>query len=77
MCIRDSNSPGTIDSDYRGEIKVLLVNHGQDAFRVEPGMRIAQLVVAPVMRIAWAEDAAQPASERGAGGYGSTGVAAR
>ncbi|MDZ4735319.1 MAG: dUTP diphosphatase [Rhodospirillaceae bacterium] len=71
------NSPGTIDSDYRGEIKVLLVNHGQDAFRVEPGMRIAQLVVAPVMRIAWAEDAAQPASERGAGGYGSTGVAAR
>lgn len=71
------NSPGTIDSDYRGEIKVLLVNHGQDAFRVEPGMRIAQLVVAPVVRIAWAEDAAQPASERGAGGYGSTGVAAR
>ncbi|MEX2298256.1 MAG: dUTP diphosphatase [Dongiaceae bacterium] len=71
------NSPGTIDSDYRGEIKVLLVNHGQDAFRVEPGMRIAQLVVAPIVRIAWAEDAAQPASERGAGGYGSTGVAAR
>ncbi|MEX0808482.1 MAG: dUTP diphosphatase [Dongiaceae bacterium] len=71
------NSPGTIDSDYRGEIKVLLVNHGGDAFRIEPGMRIAQLVVAPVVRIAWAEDAVQPASERGDGGYGSTGVAAR
>ena len=71
------NSPGTIDSDYRGEIKVLLVNLGQDAFRIDPGMRIAQLVVAPVVRIAWAEDATQPASERGDGGYGSTGVAAR
>ena len=70
------NAPGTIDSDYRGEISVLLVNHGPAPFRIERGMRIAQLVVAPVVRIGWAEDAPIEASARGAGGYGSTGLAA-
>ncbi|MFA5473406.1 MAG: dUTP diphosphatase, partial [Aminobacteriaceae bacterium] len=47
------NAPGTIDSDYRGEIRVLLINHGQEAFTIEPGDRIAQIVVAPVSRIFW------------------------
>ena len=70
------NAPGTIDADYRGEIKVLLINHGTAPFRIERGMRIAQLVVAPVVRIGWAEDAPFEASARGAGGYGSTGLAA-
>jgi dUTP pyrophosphatase len=70
------NAPGTIDADYRGEIKVLLINHGTAPFRIERGMRIAQLVVAPVVRIGWAEDAPLEASARGAGGYGSTGLAA-
>jgi dUTP pyrophosphatase len=70
------NAPGTIDADYRGEISVLLINHGDAPFRIERGMRIAQLVVAPVVRIGWAEDAPFEASVRGAGGYGSTGLAA-
>ena len=70
------NAPGTIDADYRGEIKVLLINHSTESFRIERGMRIAQLVVAPVIRIGWAEDAPFEASARGAGGYGSTGMAA-
>ncbi len=70
------NAPGTIDADYRGEIKVLLINHGTAPFRIERGMRIAQLIVAPVARIGWAEDAPFEASARGAGGYGSTGMAA-
>ncbi|HCZ08239.1 MAG TPA: dUTP diphosphatase [Flavobacteriales bacterium] len=71
------NAPGTIDADYRGEIGVLLINHGQTAFTVQPGERIAQLVVAPYVRIAWApvEDTAELAlSERGAGGFGHTGT---
>lgn len=68
------NSPGTIDADYRGEIQVILVNLGQEAFFVSRGMRIAQLVVAPVarMRIELAEELAE--SERGEGGFGSTGA---
>ncbi len=66
------NSPGTIDADYRGEIAVILVNHGAAPFTVTRGMRIAQLVVAPVARIAWRPVDALPASERGAGGFGST-----
>jgi dUTP pyrophosphatase len=70
------NAPGTIDADYRGEIKVLLINHGTALFRIERGMRIAQLVIAPVVRIGWAEDAPFEASARGTGGYGSTGLAA-
>jgi dUTP pyrophosphatase len=68
------NSPGTIDADYRGEIGVLLINLGQDPFTIERGMRIAQMVVAPVSRLEWREVTELPVSERGAGGFGSTGV---
>jgi len=69
------NSPGTIDADYRGEIGVLLINLGQEPFTVERGMRIAQMVVAPVARLEWREVTELPVSERGAGGFGSTGTA--
>ncbi len=69
------NAPGTIDADYRGEVQVLLINHGPEPFRVERGMRIAQLVVAPVTRITWSETSgALPATARGAAGFGSTGI---
>ncbi len=68
------NAPGTIDADYRGEIKVVLANLGAEPFTVERGMRIAQMVVAPVTRIIWDEVDALPDSARGAGGFGSTGV---
>jgi dUTP pyrophosphatase len=68
------NSPGTIDADYRGEIQVLLVNHDTAPFTVERGMRIAQMIVAPVTRGRWREVETLPTSERGAGGFGSTGV---
>ena len=68
------NAPGTIDADYRGEIKVILANLGEDAFTVERGMRIAQVVVAPVTRIEWDEVDVLPETARGAGGFGSTGV---
>lgn len=69
------NSPGTIDSDYRGLIKVILVNLGQEAVRVQRGDRIAQLVVAPVARAEWVEaEEALPALGRGEGGFGSTGT---
>ncbi len=68
------NAPGTIDADYRGEISVILVNLGADPFVVTRGMRIAQLVVAPVARIAWRETAELPETARGADGYGSTGL---
>ena len=71
------NSPGTIDADYRGEIKVILANLGTHPFTVERGMRIAQLVVAPVTRIAWEEVARLPDSARGTAGFGSTGTASR
>jgi dUTP pyrophosphatase len=67
------NAPGTVDSDYRGEIGVVLVNHGSAPFAVTRGMRIAQLVVAPVTRVAWAESETLDDTARGAGGYGSTG----
>lgn len=67
------NSPGTIDADYRGEIGVILMNLGQEPFVVEPGDRIAQMVVAPVVRVAWSEAEALDATERGEGGFGSTG----
>ena len=66
------NGPGTIDSDYRGEIGVLLVNLGESPFVVERGMRIAQLVIAPVCQVRLVEGDVPP-SERGAGGFGSTG----
>ena len=67
------NSPGTIDADYRGEIGVILMNLGQEPFVVEPGDRIAQMVVAPVARVAWSEAEELDATERGEGGFGSTG----
>nr|WP_321442313.1 dUTP diphosphatase [uncultured Hyphomonas sp.] len=67
------NTPGTIDSDYRGEIKVILVNLGQDAFTIQRGERIAQLVLAPVTRLAWQAVDSLDETERGAGGFGSTG----
>jgi dUTP pyrophosphatase len=67
------NSPGTIDADYRGEIKVLLVNLSDTDFVVEDGERIAQMVVARYERVAWQEAVELSETERGAGGYGSTG----
>ena len=67
------NSPGTIDTDYRGEIRVVLANHGAASFTVSRGMRIAQLVIAPVSRIVWNEVDALADSPRGEGGFGSTG----
>jgi dUTP pyrophosphatase len=67
------NSPGTIDSDYTGEIVVLLINHGDRAVRIEPGQRIAQLVIAPVVQAELVEVGELPATVRGAGGFGSTG----
>ncbi|MEQ5775829.1 dUTP diphosphatase [Thalassospira sp. NFXS8] len=69
------NSPGTIDADYRGEIKVILVNFGDVAFRIERGMRIAQMVIAPVSQVGWNVVADLDATDRGEGGFGSTGVA--
>jgi len=68
------NSPGTIDADYRGEIKVILVNLSGESFEIEPGMRIAQMVIAPVTQIAWDERANLDGTARGAGGFGSTGT---
>ena len=68
------NSPGTIDSDYRGEIGVILINHGQEDVVVTRGMRIAQLVIAPVIQARLVELDELDQSERGAGGFGSTGV---
>ncbi|SIR36695.1 dUTP diphosphatase [Pontibacter lucknowensis] len=68
------NSPGTIDADYRGEIKVLLVNLSDQEFVVEDGERVAQMVVARYERVAWAQAEVLTDTERGAGGYGSTGT---
>ncbi len=68
------NTPGTIDSDYRGEIKVLVINHGSETFTVTRGDRIAQLVVAPVTRARFERQDVLPESVRGTGGFGSTGV---
>jgi dUTP pyrophosphatase len=67
------NSPGTVDADYRGEVKVILINHGPEAFTIRRGDRIAQLVVAPVVQATWAEVASLDETARGAGGFGSTG----
>jgi dUTP pyrophosphatase len=69
------NTPGTIDSDYRGEVKVLLVNLGDEDFSVTRGMRIAQMVIAPVARATIEERSLAGGTERGAGGFGSTGTA--
>ena len=71
------NTPGTIDSDYRGELKVILINHGEDAFAISRGDRIAQLVLAPVSVAEWDEVDGLDDTERGSGGFGSTGGHAR
>jgi dUTP pyrophosphatase len=68
------NSPGTIDADYRGEVKVIMFNASGDPFVVSRGMRIAQMVVAPVSRLQWQAVDQLPASNREAGGFGSTGL---
>jgi len=67
------NTPGTIDADYRGEVKVILINHGAEDFVIARGDRIAQLVVAPVIQTLWEEVASLDDTVRGAGGFGSTG----
>jgi dUTP pyrophosphatase len=67
------NSPGTIDADYRGEVKVILINHGEEDFHIRRGDRIAQLVIAPVAQALWAEVEDLEETARGAGGFGSTG----
>ncbi|MBI5507668.1 MAG: dUTP diphosphatase [Deltaproteobacteria bacterium] len=68
------NAPGTIDADYRGEVRVILINHGNAPFVIEPGMRVAQLVVASVVPATFVTVAALPATARGPGGFGSTGT---
>lgn len=68
------NAPGTIDADYRGEVGVLLINHGQEPFEVKDGERVAQLVIARYLRAEWQEVADLSSSERGAGGFGHTGT---
>ena len=68
------NSPGTIDADYRGEVKVILVNLSNEAFTITRGMRIAQLVIAPYTQLSWSETTTLPETTRGAGGFGSTGT---
>ena len=67
------NTPGTIDSDYRGELKIILINHGADAFEIRRGDRVAQLVLAPVMRASWLKVDELDETLRGDGGFGSTG----
>lgn len=67
------NTPGTIDSDYRGELKVILINHGSEDFAIRRGDRVAQLVLAPVTRAGWVEVDSLDETARGAGGFGSTG----
>jgi dUTP pyrophosphatase len=68
------NSPGTIDSDYRGEVGVIVINHGREPVTIAHGTRVAQMVLAPVARIGWALRDALPESARGPGGFGSTGT---
>ena len=67
------NTPGTIDADYRGEIQIILINHGTEPFVVRRGDRIAQMIVAPVCRVLWDLRAGLPSSARGSGGFGHTG----
>ncbi|MEM9841080.1 MAG: dUTP diphosphatase [Pseudomonadota bacterium] len=67
------NTPGTIDSDYRGEVKVILINHGAEAFTIERGERIGQMVLAPVTRLVWNVVDQLDDTDRGSGGFGSTG----
>jgi dUTP pyrophosphatase len=68
------NSPGTIDSDYRGEVKVALINLGSEKFEITRGLRIAQMVVAPVSRVRWSEVPELEETERSSGGFGHTGT---
>ncbi len=68
------NSPGTIDPGYRGEVRVILINHGKAEFLIRPGDRIAQLVIAPYAAVEWKLEPNLAGSARGAGGFGSTGV---
>ncbi|MEX0771443.1 MAG: dUTP diphosphatase [Balneolaceae bacterium] len=68
------NSPGTIDSDYRGEVKVIAINHGEEPFTIRHGDRIAQMVIAPVVQMQVRETDKLPETKRGEGGFGSTGV---
>jgi len=68
------NAPGTIDADYRGEVGVILINHGDAAFRIARGDRIAQLIVAPVTQAVWQASETLSKTGRGAGGFGSTGT---
>jgi dUTP pyrophosphatase len=68
------NSPGTIDSDYRGEVKLLAINHGEEPFAIKRGERIAQMVIAPVLRVTVNEVSELSETERNEGGFGSTGV---
>ena len=68
------NSPGTIDADYRGEVGIILINHGDEDFVITRGMRIAQAVLAPVWQISWNEVNELEATQRGTGGFGSTGI---
>ena len=67
------NSPGTIDADYRGEIKLIMINHGRDDFVIRAGERLAQMVIAPVVRCCWEEKEGLEESRRGDGGFGHTG----
>lgn len=67
------NAPGTIDSDYRGEVRVILANHGKEPVRLQRGDRIAQMLVAPVARVSWRTTDELPSTDRGAGGFGHTG----
>lgn len=71
------NSPGTIDADYRGEVGVLLINHGAEPFEITRGMRIAQMIVAPYSRVSWQNESALSITARGQGGFGSTGTASK
>ena len=71
------NAPGTIDSDYRGEIKIILINQGDEDFKISRGMRIAQMVIAPVLQVTIEPVTSLDDTARGAGGFGSTGVAAK
>ncbi len=68
------NSPGTIDSDYRGEVKILLINHGHEPFEITRGMRVAQMIVAPVVQVQIVEVKNLSDTDRGTAGYGSTGT---
>jgi dUTP pyrophosphatase len=67
------NTPGTIDSDYRGEVQVILINHGAEDFVIRRGERIAQMIVAPVVQSTWVETESLDETARGVGGFGSTG----